>query len=203
VRLAHAVKGPLIVDVEVDGTLVESDVGYRDVTVYTELSAGTHTVTARAGIFELSETVYLTGGIDATVVGVGKGISIDPVGLEDDNRLLNANTVRIVHVAPDLATMDVTLTGTLGTVHIGALPYKEASDYVGGLGTGEVTVGVRSGGAAKTLDPPTVTLQSDAIHTLFIMGVGETLDLVATVDREFDEVYRIWLPTVIKASTGG
>jgi hypothetical protein len=199
VRLAHAVPVGITIDVYVDGDLVESGVAYKDVTPYTVLAAGTHTVTARTLLGDISETVYLTGGLDVTVVGVGAGLlDADTIGLVDDNHLANANTVRVVHVSPNTAAMDVILTGTVGTAEIDALPYKEASDYVGELGTGEVAVEVRAGGTVKTLDPPTATLQSNAIHTLFIMGVGDTLDLVATVDRQFEAVHKILLPLVVK-----
>jgi hypothetical protein len=204
VRLAHAVPGSLKVDVEVDGTQIYTDVAYKDVTVYTELPAGTHTVTARAGFLTLEETVYLTGGIDATVVGVGAGFNIEAIALQDDNRLANADTVRVVHLSPpDVGAMDVSLTGTVGTATVSALPYKEASSYLGGLGAGEVAIEVHIGGAAKTVVPPTATLQSNAIHTLFIMGTGDTLDLVATVDEQFEEPkYKAFLPLVTKADAG-
>jgi hypothetical protein len=110
--------------------------------------------------------------------------------------------VRVVHVSPGTEAVDVVLTGTLKTVTIDALPYKEASGYFDGLGEGEITVAVQAGGTVKTLDPPTATLYSDAIHTLFIMGTGNTLDLVATVDQQFED-YRAFLPLVTKADTAG
>jgi hypothetical protein len=202
VRLAHAVPGALKVDVEVDGSPVATGVAYKDVTVYTELSAGTHTVTARAGFIELTETVYLTGGIDATVIGVGTGFNIDAIALQDDNRPSNAGKLRVVHLSPNTGAMDVFLAAEAAAV-VEGLEYQKATDYFGGIGTGVLSVQVRVGGAYKTLVPPTTTLQSNAIHTLFIMGTGDTLDLVATVDQQFEEPkYKAFLPLVIKADTG-
>ena len=202
VRLAHAVPGTLKVDVEVDGTPVATGVAYKDVTPYTELSAGTHTVTARAGFITLQETVYLTGGIDATVVGVGTGFNIEAIALQDDNRPANAGMLRVVHLSPNTEAMDVFLAAEAAAV-VGGLEYKEASVYFGGIGTGVLSVQVSAGGVSKTLVPPTTTLQGNAVHTLFIMGTGNTLDLVATVDQQFEGQYKVLLPLVIRAGAGG
>lgn len=203
VRLAHAVPGTLKVDVEVDGTPVATGVAYKDVTPYTELSAGTHTVTARVLMFTLEETVYLTGGIDATVVGVGSGLlDLEAMALQDDNRPANAGKLRVVHLSPDTGAMDVFLAAEAAAV-VGGLEYKEASDYFGGIGWGVLSVEVSAGGVSKTLVPPTTTLQSNAVHTLFIMGTGNTLDLVATVDQQFEGQYKVLLPLVIRAGAGG
>jgi hypothetical protein len=203
VRLAHAVPGALKVDVEVDGTPVATGVAYKDVTPYTELAAGTHTVTARAGFITLDKTVYLTGGIDATVVGVGTGFNIDAIAFQDDNRPANVDKLRVVHLSPNTGAMDVFLDAEAAAV-VEGLEYQKATDYFGGIGTGVLSVRVRVGGVYKTLVPPTTTLQSNAIHTLFIMGTGNTLDLVATVDQQFEEPkYKAFLPLVIKAGAGG
>jgi len=203
VRLAHAVRGFPKVNVEVDGTPVATGVAYKDVTPYIELSAGTHTVSAKAGIFKLDQTVYLTGGIDATVVGVGTGFNINAIVFQDDNRPANAGKLRVVHLSPNTGAMDVFLDAEAAAV-VEGLEYQKATDYFGGIGTGVLSVRVRVGGAYKTLVPPTTTLQSNAIHTLFIMGTGDTLDLVATVDQQFEEPkYKAFLPLVIRAGAGG
>jgi hypothetical protein len=195
-RLVHAVPGPLIVDVLLDGVLVYDDVAYKDVTPYTEAAAGWHTVTARTVFGDLTQTVYLTGGLDATVIGVGGGQDITVTALLDDNRVENANKLRLVHLSADTPAMDVTLTGTLGVVGVEALPYKEASAYLGGLGPGVVTLSVRAGEVDVPLHPPTMTLEEHAVHTLFLMGQQAYLEGVPSVDALFSE-FKLYLPIVL------
>ena len=206
VRIAHAIPGNIVVDkVYVDGELVYENLAYKDVTTYTVLAAGAHTVQAVIEPFPpISETLILTGGIDATVAGVGLDLmSIEAVVLQDDNHESNAGQLRVVHLSPNTGAMDVFLAAEAAAV-VGGLEYKEATDYFGGIGAGVLSVQVRVGDTYKTLTPPTTTLQSNAIHTLFIMGAGESLDLVATVDQRFEGgAYKTFLPLVAKTGAGG
>jgi hypothetical protein len=163
---------------------------------YTALASGWHTVTARVLFAELSETVYVTGGLDATLIGVGSGLDVTATVLLDDNRPSNADTLRLVHLSADTPAMDVILTGTLGSAAVEALPYKDASVYLGGLGPGVVTLSVRAGGVAVPLHPPTMTLQENAVHTLFIMGSQAALEGVPSVDAQFSD-FTVYLPIVL------
>ncbi len=196
VRVVHAVPGPLSFDVLLDGDLVYDDVAYREVTPYTALASGWHTVTARVLFAELSETVYVTGGLDATLIGVGSGLDVTATVLLDDNRPFNADTLRLVHLSADTPAMHVILTGTQDIAVIEALPYKQASAYLGGLGTGVVTLSVRAGGVALPLHPPTITLQENAVHTLFLMGSQTSLEGVPSVDAQFSD-FKVYLPIVM------
>jgi hypothetical protein len=196
VRLVHAVPGPLTVDVLLDGVLVYGNVAYKDVTPYSEVPAGLHTVTARTLFGDLTQTVYLTGGLDVTVIGVGSGLNITTTAMLDDNRPANAGTVRLVHLSPDTLAMDVMLTGTLGTVGVEALPYKAASASLGGLGPGVVTLSLRAGGVNVPLHPPTMTLEENAVHTLLLMGPQANLEGVPSVDARFSD-FKLYLPIVL------
>jgi hypothetical protein len=198
VRLVHAVPGPITVDVLLDGVPVYEGVGYREVKPYVVVPAGFHTVTARALGFELKQTVYLTGGLDTTVIGVGSGFNITVTGTVDDNRAANVNRVRLVHLSAGTPDLDLTVTGTLSVRGVEALPYKEASGYLGGLGAGVVTLTARADGAEVPLHPPTVTLEGEAIHTLFLMGPRAYLEVVPSVDQRFGGS-RVLLPLLLNA----
>jgi hypothetical protein len=198
VRMVHSIPGPIAIDVLVDGVLVHDDLTYKDVTPYSEVPAGWHTVTARTVFGDLEQTVYLTGGLDVTVVGVGSGLNVTATALLDDNRPANAGTVRLVHLSPDTPAMEVTLTGTLGTTGVEALLYKETSAYLGGLGPGVISVSVSAGGIDVPLYPPTVTLQENAVHTLFLMGPQAFLEGVPSVDANYDAFdFKLYLPIVL------
>jgi hypothetical protein len=198
VRMVHSIPGPITVDVLVDGVLVYDDLAYKAVTPYSEVPAGLHTVTARTVFGDLVQTVYLTGGLDVTVVGVGSGLNVTATAMLDDNRAANAGTVRLVHLSPDTPAMDVMMTGTLGMVGVEALPYKEASDYLAGLGPGVVSFSLSAGGLNVPVYPPTATLKENAVHTLFLMGPQAFLESVPSVDAQFSDLkFKLYLPIVL------
>ena len=197
VRFVQAVSFLSPVDVEIDGTRVYTDVAYGGVTSYTVLSAGTHTVTVHAGARTLVEVVELTGGIDATVIGVGGSYwSLHTVALADDNRSPNADTVRVVHVSPYRGMIDVTISGAAATRVVEDLGYGEPSDYLSGLGAGSIALQVSAAGEAIPLTPSSATLKSNAITTLFVMGQEPPLDLVVSVDRRFTS-HQLFLPFMV------
>jgi hypothetical protein len=82
-----------------------------------------------------------------------------------------------------------------------ALPYKEASGYLGGLGPGVITLSVRADGAAIPIHPPTTTLEENAVHTLFLMGPRTYLEIVPSVDQRFGGS-KVLLPLVLNAPGG-
>jgi hypothetical protein len=200
VRLAHAVVGLSSVDVWVDGVPVQENVSYKTVTPYVPLAAGPHSVEVGVGMPMISRTVYLTGGLDLTIVGVGLFSNITTTVLMDNNQVTNKDTVRLVHASPDAGPVDVVVTGTLTSTMVSELGYKQASQYLSGLGTGVVTFTVRSTGEVTPLLSFTRTLKSGTIHTLFIMGstnplLSDQYPLVPVyaLDRQFSFVY---LPVV-------
>jgi hypothetical protein len=206
VRLVHAVpiQIPGGIDVWVDGEEVASDVTYKTVTPYVDLEAGVHTVEVRAFLPDplLSTTVELTGGIDVTVVGVGRNLfDVTTTVLLDDNSPFNANAVRLVNLSPDTSAIDVVITGTAVVTTTGNVPYKGASPYVGGIGAGLTTFEVRPVGQIAPLLSFTATLDADTINTFFVMGfsqpsAGQPLwEAVHAVDRRFHFVY---VPLVLR-----
>jgi hypothetical protein len=207
VRLVHAVPGGPLVDVFVDNEEIVSDVQYKDVTPYQSLSAGRHTIEVKLSLPPIpliSETVVLSGGMDITVAGVGQGTAIEAVGLEDDNSPSNRDTVRFVHLSPDTPPIDIAVRETLVYTVAGNIPYKGASDYVGGLGAGPVSFEVRSVGQITPLLTFSRTIEQDRINTLFVVGHSTSpgsllypLEVVHTVDRRF---FWIFLPTTLKNS---
>jgi hypothetical protein len=197
VRVAHAVPGGPEVDVYVDGEEVASDVAYQDVTPYESLLAGPHSVEVRLSslpITLISETVVLTGGMDATVVGVGQGLNITATLLQDDNSPANINSVRFVHLSPGTSAIDVNIKGTAALTLAGNFPFKGASDYIGGLMTGLYRFEVRPAGQITPLETFSATLEINTINTVFIMGLTDSLEAVHTVDQRF---FRLFLPIVL------
>jgi hypothetical protein len=204
VRLVHAIPGAPAVQVVIDGETAYSEVSYTTVTTYTTLPVGLHTVEVWAllppplpPLFLISETLPLVGGVDLTVMGIGTTTSPSVTLLPDNNTIFVSNTVRLVNLSHDI-TMTVNLTGTEGTAQIDDLQYPQASGYIPGLGVGEVNVEVRVGDAVMGITPSSATLESDAIHSLFIMGPEHGLSLIPALDQKFETLYQAYLPLAIK-----
>jgi hypothetical protein len=166
------------------------------------VTEGEHTVEVKlagTGFAILSETVFLTGGIDLTIAGVGVGLDVTTTTLFDDNVPANKDTVRLVHISPGTGPVDVLVTGTLTSTVVAGLPYRQASGYLEGLGPGEVMFEVRPAGEVTPLLSVTHTLQSNTINTFFVMGSRTDstypLEAVHALDRSFSFLY---LPVALK-----
>jgi len=200
VRVLHAVPGGPVVDIRVDGDVVTSNLSYKGLTPYYAVEAGEHTVEVLVvGLPFLSETAYLTGGMDFTIAGVGQGLSLGAAGYVDDNSPPNSDTVRFVHLSPDTGPVDVAVGGTLAYTIASNIPYTGTSGYIGGLGPGPVAFEVRRAGEIAPLLTITPTLEEGTINTLFIVGLSGggayPLDVIHSVDQRFFWTY---MPLVVR-----
>jgi hypothetical protein len=202
VRVVHAVPDGPGVDIKVDSMQVYTNVTYTTVTPYATLLTGTHLVqvfvhpSSPIPVLLISETMFLAGGMDLTVAGVGQYPAITSTVLVDNNHPANANTVRVVNFSPDTPAIDVTITGTLTSTVVSGIPYKGASSYIGGLGVGEASFEVRASGEITTLLTFTGTLESDTINTFFIMGLKDSLTQVHSIDQRWP--FKVFLPLITK-----
>jgi hypothetical protein len=200
VRVLHAVPGELVVGIRVDGDVVTSNLSYKGLTSYYAVEAGEHTVEVLvAGLPFLSETAYLTGGMDFTIAGVGQGLKLGAASYEDGNSPSNSDSVRFIHLSPDTGPVDVAVRGTLIYTIASNIPYTGTSGYIGGLGPGPVTFEVRPAGEITPLLTFTRTLEKSTINTFFIVGLsggGEyALEEIHSVDQRFFWTY---MPIVVR-----
>jgi hypothetical protein len=200
VRVLHAVPSGLVVDIEVDGDVVTSNLSYKGLTPYYAVEAGEHTVEVLvAGLPFLSETAYLTGGMDFTIAGVGQGFDLSAAGYVDDNSPSNSDSVRFIHLSPNTGPIDVAVRGTLVYTIASNVPFTGTSGYIGGLGSGPVTFEVRPTGEITPLLTITPTLEEDTINTFFIVGLsgdGATpLEVIHSIDQRFFWTY---MPLVVR-----
>jgi hypothetical protein len=206
VRVLHAVPGDLVVGIRVDGVVIESALSYKDLTPYITVEEGEHLVEVLyLGIPFLSETAYLTGGMDYTIAGIGEGLDLGAAGYEDDNVPLNSDSVRFIHLSPDTGPVDIAVGGTLAYTIASNIPYTSTSGYIGGLGPGQVTFEVRPAGEATPVLTITPILEKGTINTFFIVGLSEggahPLEAIHSVDQRFFWVY---MPlTVREVGTSG
>lgn len=200
VRVLHAVPGGPVVGIRVDGDVVTSNLSYKGLTPYYAVEAGEHTVEVLvAGIPFLSETAYLTGGMDFTIAGIGQVPNLSAASYEDDNSPSNSDTVRFIHLSPDTGPIDVAVRGTLVYTIASNVPYTGTSGYIGGLGPGPVAFEVRSAGEITLLLTFTRTLEESTINTFFVVGLSgggaNPLDVIHSVDQRFFWTY---MPLVVR-----
>jgi hypothetical protein len=206
VRVLHAVPSGLVVDIEVDGDVVTSNLSYKGLTPYYAVEAGEHTVEVWVEPWPypaLSETAYLTGGMDFTIAGVGQGFDLSAASYEDDNSPSNSDTVRFIHLSPNTGPIDVAVRGTLVYTIASNVPYTGTSGYIGGLGPGPVVFEVRSAGEITPLLTITPILEQDTINTFFIVGLSGNeatpLEVIHSVDQRFFWTY---MPLMVRELGG-
>jgi hypothetical protein len=200
VRVLHAVPGGPVVGIRVDGDVVTSNLSYKGLTPYYAVEAGEHTVEVLvAGLPFLSETAYLTGGMDFTIAGVGQGLDLGAAGYVDDNSSSNSDSVRFIHLSPDTGPIDVAVRGTLVYTTASNVPFTGTSGYIGGLGPGPVVFEVRSAGEITPLLTITPTLEQGTINTFFVVGRSGgavyPLEVIHSVDQCFFWTY---MPLVVR-----
>jgi hypothetical protein len=169
-------------------------------TPYLAVQAGEHTVEVWLGPLPLSQTAYLTGGMDLTIAGAGQGFyNLSVVGYEDDNSPSNSDSVRFIHLSPDTGPVDVAVRGTVVYTIASNVPYTSASGYIGDLGPGPVAFEMRPAGEITPLLTITPTLEESTINTFFIVGLSQgvvnPLEVIHSVDQRF---YRTYMPLVIR-----
>ncbi|WP_232343084.1 DUF4397 domain-containing protein [Halosimplex litoreum] len=197
-RVAHFSPDAPNVDVYVDGTAVLTDVPFRAVSDYLEVSAGTHTVEITAAgdasnsVFEGDVTV--ADGSDYTVAAVGEldaDTQFRPLVLEDDNSDIGDDMarVRLLHASPDAPAVDVTTAS--GSTLFDGVSFGQAG-YVE-VPAGNYTLQVRGDTAGNDGDVVAsfdVGLAGDTVYTGFAGGylspgdepTSEAFDLALSVD---------------------
>lgn len=194
-RFIHASPDSPRVDLLIDGTAVFTDVGSSDITDYTPVNTGTHTVTLQThgdGTPLLTRSVSFTA-TDYTLA-VADTSPPDFFQFVDDNRAPAPGMARgrLVHLSPDAPAVDVALKH--GPVVISDLGYGEASDYLE-LSAGTYELEILPAGISYSI-PVTLIVRPNKVYSVFAIGSPLSPQIVQTVDR--DHGYEVCLPLVIR-----
>jgi hypothetical protein len=180
VRVVHAVPGAQAVDVFTDDTRTFTNVAYKTVTPYREISDDRHAFRVRpqgqdqttAPLAENSEN--LGGGNHYTVVALPR----DATGREATLRIFSDRLtpptagkakVRVVHAAPDAGEVDVYARGREDAL-FGGVNVETATTYTE-VDPMTVTLEVRPEGQQQAvLTVPNARFEAGKIYTIVVMG---------------------------------
>jgi len=193
-RVVHASPDAPAVDVLVDGEEVLGDVPFGAVSDYLELPAGTYNVSITAA--DDPDTVVFDGAVTldprtvTTVaasgeVSPGADTEFAPVLLSDDALAPGEEeaALRVVHLSPDVPTVDVTTTGPDGSTVVLAenVSFRNASDYVT-VPAGNYTVDIRTAtdtNDGEVLTSVDVTLEGGTVYSAMAVGYRNTVNAPA------------------------
>ncbi len=193
-RFLQASPDATALDVWVDGSVVLSNVSFKDATPYLTLTPGSHAVKvvpAGASTPEyITATVALSDSTDYTFVAAGSLASIQSVLLVDQNRPLPIGQprMRFGNLSPDAGAVDLALQGGQVITGFANLTFKGIANYTTTLPGGTYTLEVRTAGTSTVLlTVPGVTFRNDSVYSLFLMGTAGNLQLATNLDDTDDK----------------
>lgn len=135
-RFGHFAPSQAPVDIYVDGAPFAAGIAYKNVSAYGSLSAGVHQFSVRpagadagsAPIAELDANVPDGAAVTISAVSTRQGLAAQ---VYDDALATPASgeaLVRFIHATPDVAAVDVRVTG--GAALASGLPYPQATSYL-------------------------------------------------------------------------
>lgn len=202
VRVVHASPDAPAVDVWVNGDVAFSNAPFKGITDYASLDPASYQVqvtpTGASTPVVIDATLDLAADTDYTVVAVGQLANIEPLVLVDNNAAPAAGKahVRFVHASPDAPAVDIAVKG--GPVLFENVAFKGVGDYLP-VDAGTYDLEVRLAGTTTVaLEVPGVTLDNQAVYTVFAMGLAGdgTLAAVPSVDARH-------APATLPATGGG
>jgi len=207
-RAAHLSPDAPAVDVLIDGMPVLTDLAFGEVSAYAPLAAGMVSVMVVASedpdVVVLEADLELGAGMDYTVAAIGLLEELEPLVLQDDNRVPAPGMahVRFVHAVPDAPAVDIAAQD--GPVLFGDVSFGLASDYVP-LEEGTYVLEVRPAGDETALmELPAVEVPAGAVITVFAVGLFEgepAIEVLIVVDAAYDVVvergYAVYLPFLV------
>jgi len=187
VRFAHLVPDAPAVDIVSGGNKVFEAQGFKDVTYYEAVPAGSLTLTVQTSgrnpVKIADVTIRVQAGKHYTVMALGTASTLKTRLVED--RLAPAEgvaKVRIVHASPDAPAVDVALKG--GPVLFRNLAFNQISGY-GTVPASAYNLEVRPTGTTTVALPlDGVAFESGKVYSVFAVGLlaGETLEVVVVED---------------------
>jgi hypothetical protein len=188
VRFGHFAPTQEPVDVIVDGAVAVKGVGYKDVTDYLSLPAGTHRFAVRPSarpdapnILEADAGVPADSAVTIAAVTTRDGLAVQVYDDQLTPPPPGAALVRFIHAAPDQPALDIAVAN--GPPLASALAYSAATPYQP-IFSGGYDIQVRAAGTSNvTLSIAGWSIESGSQSTVIIIaGRDGNLDVVPVID---------------------
>jgi hypothetical protein len=189
VRIAYVSPDAARADVYLDATRTLANVGYKTVSGYVAVTAGSHTVAVRAAGSNSTSTPWaqisqaFTANAYYTVVVGGRFGQLQAAVFQDgfSTPAKGQAEARFIHMAPDVPAVDVVVKG--GPMIFSNISFLQASGYKS-LPSGTYDLELRATGTSQVLFTATgVVVGGGTIHSeTGIGGVGSPVELLQIVD---------------------
>ncbi|MBH1940786.1 DUF4397 domain-containing protein [Mobilitalea sibirica] len=194
IRVLHASPGAPAVDVYADGTLLVSDLAFKEQSMYVRVPSGSYNVTVYPtgqttdAVIDTTVEIPENAAFNAVAVGTLPDLSLMTIQEPNMPPETDEACVRFVHISPDAPNVDIRLED--GTNVFTDIGYKEESDYVC-VDEGTYTFNVNPAGTDTTvLTVPDVSLDAKTYYTIYAVGLvdgtPELEALLITEPREED-----------------
>jgi len=203
-RFGHFVASAPPVDVKADGSVIGTDIGFRDVTGYVLVHAGANTVTissAAAGpnsavlasvvanvtdggavtVAAFASTSAATSGTGTVAGGIALSVFTDDLSPPPAGDA----KIRVIHTIPGAPVVDTSLTATSSssatpTVSLSPVGYKQASAYVP-IAAGTYNVDVKTSTGSSVTQGDDWLAVAGSVITIVIVEApsGPTLEILS------------------------
>jgi len=179
VRVLHASPGAPVMDVYVDGSPTFPFISFGQISEYTELPAGVHTVQLfpagimGEGIPLVAMDIGFGAGMDYTVAAAGRPEDMALMVVVDSSDFPGPERarVRLLHASPDAPALDLVIPRR--TVLAQNVSFEQVSpwqDTLAGMTNLEVR---RSGSEDALVTIPNYTMAGDTLYTFAALGLIE------------------------------
>lgn len=189
IRVFHASPNAPAVDVYANGNLLVKNLGYKEVSQYLPVPAGTYNIKVYPSGKMTNPVINTSVGIpensvfNVAAIGTLPNISLYPIPEPIMGQQFGRPCVRFVHLSPNAPAVDITLAD--GTKVFNNVSYKGITDYAC-VPTGTYTFKVNVAGTNNTaLTVPNVRLDDNTYYTIYAVGlVGQSPPLEAVLLTE-------------------
>lgn len=185
VRVFHASPDAPTVDIYIDGKLAVPNLAYTDISNYSYLEEGIHTIDIHpAGDEEnviLSKMVDVPDGRIFTISAINNLDNLELLLIEDDIDEIPSTkeaTVRVIHLSPNAPSVDILANGG---VLFNDLEFKEATDYVK-VPSGSYDIDLALTSTDDIVLSGNVNLKANRIYTIYAVGNPPGLGIIQSVD---------------------
>ncbi|MFZ0667029.1 MAG: DUF4397 domain-containing protein [Acidimicrobiales bacterium] len=203
-RFGHFVASAPPVDVEVNGTVIGTDIGFRDVTGYVLVHAGANTVTISSAAAGPNSTVLASvsanvpnGGAVTVAAFASTSATTSSTGTVAGGITLSVFTddlssppagdakIRVIHTIPGAPVVDTSLTATSSgsatpSVALSPVGYKQASSYEP-IAAGTYNILVKTTGGTVVTQGNDWLASAGSVITIVIVEApsGPTLEILS------------------------
>lgn len=188
IRVFHAIPQAPAVDVYANGSILFSNVSYKEFTPYIVVPKGRYNIKVYPSGTNtqplIEEDFQVTGGNMITIAAIGSVSDLDDLELEayvesNPQSLPNGKSrVRAVHLSPNAPDVDVL---NNGNILFRDLEFGDATNYID-LNPGEYNLSVVPEGTNNEVLKVNINLKANRIYSIYVIGELPNISYIQSLD---------------------